>query len=54
MNLCGHLNALPFAIINLGAEMMYIVDQRLKAQHIQDDRSRRGIFLIFLHNFSSC
>ena len=46
MNCCGRLNALPFVILNLGAEMMYIVDQRLKAQHIPEDRSCRGIYYL--------
>lgn len=41
MNDCGRLNALPYIILNLGAEMMFIVDQRLKAQQIPEDRSRR-------------
>ena len=42
MNYCGRLNALPFVVLNLGAEMMFIVYQRLKAQQIPEDRSCRG------------
>ncbi len=34
------LIALPFVIVNLGAEMVYILDQRLKAQCIAEDKSR--------------
>ena len=32
--------AMPLVIINLGAEMVYILDQRLRAQCIADDKSR--------------
>jgi hypothetical protein len=45
MNDCGRFNSLPFVIFNLGAEMMFIVHQRLKAQQIPDDRSCRGSFI---------
>ena len=34
------LIALPLVIVNLGAEMVYILDQRLKAQCIAEDKSR--------------
>ena len=40
-NNSGYMNALPFAIINLGCEMIYIIEQRLKAQNIGPDRSKR-------------
>lgn len=33
------LIALPLVIVNLGAEMVYILDQRLKAQCIAEDKS---------------
>lgn len=46
MQSCGYLNALPFAIINLGAEMIYIVDQRLKAQQIPEDRGKEVLLLL--------
>ncbi|GBG87328.1 hypothetical protein CBR_g45387 [Chara braunii] len=34
---------MPFLILNLGGEMMYILDQRLRAQAIPPDKSRRVI-----------
>lgn len=33
--------AMPLVIVNLGAEMIYILDQRLKAQCIAEDKSRQ-------------
>uniref|UniRef100_A0A673FPB3 Protein OSCP1-like n=1 Tax=Sinocyclocheilus rhinocerous TaxID=307959 RepID=A0A673FPB3_9TELE len=33
---------LPLLIINLGGEMIYILDQRLRAQDDNDDKTRRG------------
>ena len=33
---------LPLLFINLGGEMMYILDQRLKAQDIPHDKARKG------------
>ena len=34
------LTAMPLVTVNLGAEMVYILDQRLKAQCIAEDKSR--------------
>lgn len=33
------LLAMPLIVVNLGAEMVYILDQRLKAQCIAEDKS---------------
>lgn len=33
---------LPLLIINLGGEMIYILDQRLRAQDENDDKTQRG------------
>ncbi len=33
---------LPLLIINLGGEMIYILDQRLRAQDEHDDETQRG------------
>ena len=33
------LNVLPFVILNLGGEMIYILDQRLRSQDIDKDRA---------------
>lgn len=37
------LNALPILVINLGGEMMYILDQRLKAQNIPKDKGDKVV-----------
>lgn len=34
--------SLPLLFINLGGEMMYILDQRLAAQCISADKSQKG------------
>lgn len=36
-------NILPFVIINLGGEMIYILEQRLRSQDISKDRSQKVI-----------
>jgi hypothetical protein len=33
---------MPLLITNLGGEMLYILDQRLQAQNIAIDKSKRG------------
>lgn len=38
----GSLLAMPMIVINMGAEMVYILDQRLRAQSITDEKSRKG------------
>jgi len=35
------LHVLPFIILNMGGEMIYILDQRLRAQNIGNDRSQK-------------
>lgn len=35
----ANLNTLPFVILNLGGEMIYILDQRLRSQDIEKDRA---------------
>ena len=34
-------NILPFVIINLGGEMVYILEQRLRSQDITADKSQK-------------
>lgn len=36
--------ATPFIVVNLGCEMLYVIEQRLKAQEIAKDKSERGMF----------
>ena len=33
---------LPLLFINLGGEMVYILDQRLRAQNIPDEKAKKG------------
>lgn len=34
--------ATPFIVVNLGCEMLYVIEQRLKAQEISPDKSEKG------------
>ena len=43
----GHLLAMPVLILNLGLEMIYVLEQRLRAQAIPADKGRRGASLPF-------
>ena len=36
------LKTLPVLFLNLGGEMMYILDQRLRAQNIPDEKAKKG------------
>lgn len=36
------LRTLPLLVVNMGGEMLYILDQRLRAQHETDDKTQRG------------
>lgn len=36
------LQTLPILFINLGGEMMYILDQRLRAQNIPKEKATKG------------
>lgn len=38
----GSLLAMPMLVINMGGEMVYILEQRLRAQNIPGDKSRKG------------
>ena len=37
----AYLHMLPYLIINLGGEMIYILDQRLRSQNVAPDRSQK-------------
>lgn len=39
----GMLFAMPLIVINMGGEMTYILEQRLRAQKISPDKSTKGI-----------
>jgi len=36
------LKTLPILFVNLGGEMMYILDQRLNAQNIPPEKAKKG------------
>lgn len=38
----GSLLAMPLLIMNMGGEMIYILEQRLRAQEIAKDKAERG------------
>lgn len=40
--------ATPFIVINLGCEMIYVIDQRLKTQKVPLDKSERGLLKLEL------
>jgi hypothetical protein len=42
----GFLLAMPVLIINLGMEMLYVLEQRLRAQQIPPEKGRRGAFSV--------
>ena len=37
------LRTLPILFFNMGGEMLYILEQRLKAQHVLPERATRGL-----------
>ena len=39
------LKTLPVLFLNLGGEMMYILDQRLNAQKIPSEKAKKGMKL---------
>jgi hypothetical protein len=36
--------AMPILVVNLGVEMIYVLEQRLRAQSISVEKSRQGKF----------
>ncbi len=40
---------LPLLFINLGGEMLYILDQRLRAQNIPSDKAKKGRWQLICH-----
>ena len=46
------LKTLPVLFLNLGGEMMYILDQRLNAQKISSEKAKKGIHLYICNDFS--
>ena len=42
VTMSGSLLAMPMLVINMGGEMVYILEQRLRAQNIPGDKSRKG------------
>ncbi|RHX99194.1 hypothetical protein DYB36_013934, partial [Aphanomyces astaci] len=56
----GAMLTMPMLLINMGGEMLYVLDQRLKAQNISGDKSVKGTFLYglmrmgFKYNILAC
>lgn len=44
---------LPLLFLNLGGEMLYVLDQRLRAQNVPLDKARKGKYwsLLLIHKF---
>jgi len=40
------LYTLPMLFFNLGGEMLYVLDQRLKAQNILEDKANKGKLIL--------
>lgn len=40
--MAGALMTMPMLVVNMGAEMVYVLDQRLKAQSIPREKSAKG------------
>lgn len=45
--MAGSLSTMPMLIVNMGAEMIYVLDQRLKAQNIPHDKSTKGEYVVW-------
>lgn len=46
-----HLQVFPILYLNLGGELMYIIEQRLQAQEITADKTAKGMgFIGYLFN----
>lgn len=43
------LHTLPMLFFNLGGEMLYVLDQRLKAQNILEEKANKGKQLVYVH-----
>ena len=38
---------MPIIVLNMGSEMVYILNQRLQAQSIQEEKSKKVYYLFF-------
>jgi len=38
----GYNLCMPVLVVNLGVEMIYVLEQRLRAQKIPEDKARQG------------
>jgi hypothetical protein len=47
------LRAMPFVIVNLGGEMLYILEQRLRAQSIPPEKAVKVLHDVVKTMFSS-
>lgn len=51
--MAGSLMTMPMLIVNMGAEMIYVLDQRLKAQNIPRDKSSKGATSSWAHSLTT-
>ena len=47
------LLVMPMLVINMGGEMVYILDQRLRAQNIEAVKSRKGAFIVEKESYAA-
>ena len=48
----GLQHAMPLLVINLGGEMLYVLEQRLGAQQVKSDKSQRVLCDVIKMMFS--
>ena len=41
--MAGAMLAMPIIVMNMGGEMVYILEQRLRAQSIAEDKAQKGL-----------
>lgn len=42
----AHERTLPMLLLNLGGEMVYILEQRLQAQRVPEDKATKGEYQV--------
>ena len=45
------LKTLPILFLNLGGEMVYILDQRLRAQSIPTEKAKKGLYIVTIYKY---
>ena len=47
----GHLLTMPILVINMGAEMIYILHQRLHAQNVKDLKAQKVNIYVYVYKY---